>query len=528
MSGISLSGFIHSYQIVSLPVVVALLLWSLGPRLKKFVETFLKNRELYRKFVRPSLFDFDVLVIGAGAAGICAAETAISLKAKVGLVEKNRGGGTNLYFGSIPSKTLVRSARIAQMFRRGHDFGLQNVDPHVDYKRIFRRIHDSVERVEPKSNLELLAQLGVQHIEGTARILDPYRVEIEGKIFTTRSIVIATGSQPVLPEQPGFKDVPYYTMETFWELDELPRRVLVLGAGPVGCELAQSLNRLGCEVTLSERREMILQKMDADVSAVVLRRLEAEGVTVALKSEITHFEKGANGCKAQLAGGGQIAFDALIMTLGKRAVTSGLGLEDLGILVRKDGTIECDEFLHTKFPNIFVCGDAAGPFQMVHASTHQARVAVKNALYSPLKTFKADYTALPQVAYTEPEAARVGWNESEAAAAGLIFETHKFYYKDLDRAVCDGETEGFVKILCEKKTGRLLGAGIVGSQAGEIIGEFVLALRKKMTLVDILETIHAYPSFLGANRAVADVWLRAQKPAWKTRAFEQINRWRRG
>jgi pyruvate/2-oxoglutarate dehydrogenase complex dihydrolipoamide dehydrogenase (E3) component len=528
MSGVTLNGFIHSYQVASLPVVVALLLWSLGPRLKKSVQNYLRCRELYRKYLRPSVFDFDVLVIGAGAAGICAAETAISMKAKVGLIEKNRGGGTNLYFGSVPSKTLIRSARVAQMFRRGYEFGLQDVEPSVDYARLSKRILEVIHKVEPKSNLELLAQLGVENIEGSAKILDPYRVEIGGKIFSTRFIVIATGSQPVLPEQAGFKDVPHYTMESFWQLDELPKRVLILGAGTVGCELAQSLNRLGCDVTLSERREMLLQKIDHDVSAVVLRQLEREGCTVALKSEITHFEKGANGCKAHVVGGGQIAFDALILTLGRRAVTNGLGLEDLGIILRRDGTIECDEYLRTKFPNIFVCGDAAGPFQLVHASTHQARVAIRNALYSPFRSFKADYTALPQIAYTEPEVARVGWNETEAFAAGLDYDVHKFFYKDLDRAVCDNETEGFVKILCEKNGGRLLGTLIVGAQAGELIGEFVLALRKKMNLHEILETVHAYPSYLGANRAAVDVALRSRKMGLRMKALEHFNRWRRG
>jgi pyruvate/2-oxoglutarate dehydrogenase complex dihydrolipoamide dehydrogenase (E3) component len=317
-------------------------------------------------------------------------------------------------------------------------------------------------------------------------------------------------------------------MESFWQLDELPKRILILGAGPVGCELAQSLNRLGCSVILSERREMLLQKVDHDVAAVVLQRLESEGVAVALKSEITHFEKDATGCKAHLVGGGQIAFDALVMTLGRRAVTNGLGLEDLGIILRRDGTIECDEYLRTKFPNIFVCGDAAGPFQLVHASAHQARVAVRNALYSPFCSFKADYTALPQIAYTEPEVARVGWNETEAFAAGLNYDVHKFFYRDLDRAVCDNETEGFVKILCEKNGGRLLGTSIVGAQAGELIGEFVLALRKKMNLSEILETVHAYPSYLGANRAAVDVALRARKSRLRMKFLEVFNRWRRG
>ncbi len=528
MTGVTLKGFISSYQVASLPVVLALLIWSLAPRIKRWIQRYLKHREIYKKYLRPSIFDFDIIVIGAGAAGLAAAQIAASLKARVALIEKNKNGGADLYSGSVPSKALVRSARVAQIFRRGQEFGLHNVDPSVDFAKIFKRIQDVVKKVEPRSAPALCSEWGVQCFEGEAKLLDPFRVEIGGKIFTTRNIIIATGSEPLLPDTSGLQNVPYFTSETFWSLNEMPQRVLVLGGGSAGCELAQALTRLGCETTVVERREAILQKIDHDMSAVVLRRLEGEGLSVMTKTEITNLEKGVNGCKAQLAGGGQIAFDAVVLALGRRPVTRGLGLEDLGFVFRRDGTLETDEFMRTRFPNVFACGDVTGPFQMVHSGRHQAKHAVKNALFAPLRSFKTDYTALPSVTYVEPEVACVGWNETEAYAAGLIYDAHKFYLKDSDRAVCDGETDGVIKVLCEKVGGRILGATIVGPQAGEIIGEFVLAIRKKMNLQDILDTVHAYPTYFEANHSVARVWKNKLAPPWTMRAFEKFHIWRRG
>lgn len=527
-AGTQLSQIDSLRGIVSPGVLGSFILLAIVPWIAKYIVNGIKRRKVYAGYARPSKFDFDVVVIGAGAGGLVSAYVAAALKSKVVLIEKHRMGGDCLYTGCVPSKALIRSGHVAQLFRRGAEFGLQNVAPQVDFAKVFSRIQEVIKKIEPNDSVERYSGLGVDCIKGAAKIRDPFRVEVDGRTLTTRNIIVASGASPVIPPIPGLEDVPHYTSENLWSMNPVPKKLLLMGGGPIGCELAQALNRLGCETTMVERSDRLLLKEDPDVSAFVLSVLRKEGVIINLNSEVIGFEKTATGGKAKLHNGLEIAFDGVILALGRRANTKGFGLEELGVSLRRDGTLETDEFLRTKYPNILAVGDVTGPFQLTHAASHQAGYAVLNALFAPLKTFKADYSALPWCTYTDPEIGRVGINELEAKARGIAIDIHIYDLGHLDRALAEGEAHGFVKVLTAKGSGKILGVTIAGAHAGEILAEFVLALRKKMTLNDIMNTVHAYPTYAEANRFVAGVWKRKTAPQGALRFLARFHAWRRG
>jgi len=527
-AGTELSKIESLSGLLSLPVILSFVLLGIFPWIARLILDSVQRRRVYAGFLRPAIFEYDILVIGAGAAGLVSAYIAAALKSKVGLIEKNKMGGDCLYTGCVPSKALIRSAHVAHLFRRGAEFGLQAAAPQVDFAKVFERIQKIITKIEPNDSVERYSGLGVDCIQGSAMIEDPFRVKVGDRVITTRNIIVATGASPIIPEIPGLKDVPYHTSETLWKIREAPKSVLIVGGGPIGCEMAQAFQRLGSQVTLVERRERLLEREDQEVSDLIAGTFKAEGMDVQLKSEVSRFEKSGNGGKALLKNGQAVSFDIAIMALGRRAHVKGFGLEKLGINIRDNGTLETDEFLRTKFHNILACGDVTGPFQFTHAASHQAGFAVLNALFAPLKTFKADYSALPWCTYTDPEVARLGLNEMEAKAGGIEFEVTTYALDHLDRAICEGENRGFVKVLTGKGKGNILGVTIAGAHAGDIMAEFTLAKRKKMTLNDILNTVHSYPTFAEANRFVSGAWKRNHAPQGALRFLKKFHAWRRG
>jgi pyruvate/2-oxoglutarate dehydrogenase complex dihydrolipoamide dehydrogenase (E3) component len=369
---------------------------------------------------------------------------------------------------------------------------------------------------------------------GRARIVDPWTVEIarhDGGVqrLTTRSIVIAAGAAPLVPALPGLEQSGYLTSETLWdalaEMDSVPGRVLVLGGGPIGCELAQALARLGAGVTLVEKADRVLAREDEEVSALAAGALAGAGVKVLTGHEALRCEG------RQLvvtAGGGEVtlAHDVLIVALGRAARLSGYGLEELGI--ETDGTLVTDDWLATLYPNIHAAGDVAGPYQFTHVAAHQAWYASVNALFGDLWRFRADYRVIPRVTFLDPEVARVGLNEAEAQAAGIAYEVTRYGVDDLDRAIADSAAEGFVKVLTVPGKDRILGVTIVAAGAGEMLAEYVLAMKHGLGLNKVLGTIHAYPTMVEANKYAAGEWKRAHKPETLLRLVKRYHDWRRG
>lgn len=505
------------------------------PWIAKGIIGIIKRRRVYAGFKRPAKFDRNMVVIGAGSAGLVSALIAATVKAKVTLVEAHQMGGDCLNTGCVPSKAIIKSAKIAHQMRHADKYGLAATQPQVPFKAVMARVLEAIKTIEPHDSVERYTGLGVDVVEGYARIIDPWTVEIarnDGgtQRLTTRSIVIASGAEPVVPDIPGIEASGYVTSETLWttfaQMDEAPRRIAVLGGGPIGCELSQAFARLGSEVTQIERGARVLAREDDDVSALARAALEESGVRVLTGHKALRIEDRTLIAEA----GGQevrVPFDALIVAVGRKARLTGFGLEDLGVDTAK--TVVTDEFLATKFPNIFAAGDVAGPYQFTHTASHQAWYASVNALFGTFRKFKADYRVIPAVTFLDPEVARVGLNEREAAEQGIAVEVTRYDLDDLDRAIAESETKGFVKILTPaggKDT--VLGVTIVGAGAGELLAEYVLAMKHGLGLNKILGTIHAYPTMVEANKFAAGNWKKAHKPEGLLRWVERYHGWMRG
>lgn len=505
------------------------------PWIAKGIIGVIKRRRVYAGFKRPAKFDRNMVVIGAGSAGLVSALIAATVKAKVTLVEAHQMGGDCLNTGCVPSKAIIKSAKIAHQMRHADKYGLAATAPQVPFKAVMARVLEAIKTIEPHDSVERYTGLGVDVVEGYARIIDPWTVEIarnDGgtQRLTTRSIVIASGAEPVVPDIPGIEASGYVTSETLWttfaQMEEAPRRIAVLGGGPIGCELSQAFARLGSEVTQIERGARVLAREDDDVSALARAALEESGVRVLTGHKALRIEDHTLIAEA----GGQevrVPFDALIVAVGRKARLTGFGLEDLGVDTAK--TVVTDEFLATKFPNIFAAGDVAGPYQFTHTASHQAWYASVNALFGTFRKFKADYRVIPAVTFLDPEVARVGLNEREAAEQGIAVEVTRYDLDDLDRAIAESETKGFVKILTPaggKDT--VLGVTIVGAGAGELLAEYVLAMKHGLGLNKILGTIHAYPTMVEANKFAAGNWKKAHKPEGLLRWVERYHGWMRG
>ena len=520
--------------IASPAVLVSFALLGIAPWIAKAIIGWIKRRKVYSGFTRPKSFDRNLVVIGAGSAGLVSALIAATVKAKVTLVEANKMGGDCLNTGCVPSKALIKSAKVAEQMRHADRYGLKPVEPEVPFRATIERVMGAIRTIEPHDSVERYTGLGVDVVEGYGRVVDPWTVEIARKDggvqrLTTRAIVIAAGAGPLIPSIPGLEASGYLTSDTMWDalatMDRAPARVAVLGGGPIGCELSQALARLGSQVTQVEMADRVLGREDPDVSLEAQTALESSGVNVLTAHRALRVEAG----KLIAEHGGaevEIAFDTLIVAVGRAARLSGYGLEDIGIDTAK--TVVTDEFLATKFPNIYAAGDVAGPFQFTHTASHQAWFASVNALFGQFKRFKADYRVIPAVTFLDPEIARVGLNESKAEAQGVAYEVTRYELGGLDRAIAESETQGFVKVLTPPGKDTILGATIVGAHAGELLAEYVLAMKHKLGLNKILGTIHSYPTLAEANKFAAGEWKKKHKPETLLSLVERYHTWRRG
>lgn len=511
---------------------------SLLPWVGKWLVGLIRQRRLYARWPRPRQFDRNLIVIGGGAAGLVSAYIAATVRAKVTLVEAGKMGGDCLNYGCVPSKALIRAARAAEEMRRADRFGIAPVEPKLDFPAVMRRVHGVIAEIEPHDSVERYTALGVDVVKGYARIIDPWTVEIartDGTVqqLSSRAIVIAAGAEPFVPDLPGLETSGYQTSDTLWDafarLDAIPRRIVVLGGGPIGCELAQALARLGAEVSQVERGTRLLPREDEDAAKVVMAAQEAAGVTVLTgHSAVSVDSSGDEKVLVTDADDGErrIPFDALIVAVGRKARLSGYGLEDLGIETTR--TVVTDQWLATMYPNIYAAGDVAGPYQFTHTAAHQAWYASVNALFGQFRRFKADNRVIPWTTFTDPEVARVGINEQEAAAAGTPVEVTRYSLHELDRAIADGATEGFVKVLTAPGKDKILGVTIVGQHAGELLAEYVLAMKHGLGLNKLLSTIHTYPTMAEANKYAAGEWKRQHAPEWALALAQRYHAWRRG
>lgn len=521
-AGTQLAHIQRLSDVASPRLLLSFTILGIFPLIARGIVRALQKRRVYARWRRPSSFDRNLVVIGAGAAGLISAYIAATVRAKVTLVEAHRMGGDCLNYGCVPSKALIRSATLAYEMAHADRYGIEPATPRINFRSVMARIHEVIRAIEPHDSVERYTKLGVEVLKGYARIVDPWTVEValnDGDTLrlTTRSIVIAAGARPSVPSVPGLEEVGYVTTDTLWEefaaLEAPPRRLAILGGGPVGCELAQSFARLGSTVTQIEMLPRILIREDEEVSAFVRARLEAEGVTVFTDHKVLRAEKHADAKALIIEHQGnskRIEFDALICATGRTARLEGYGLEALGI--ETDRTIHTNEFLETLYPNIFAAGDVAGPYQLTHVAAHQAWYAAVNALFGSVKKFKADYSTIPWSTFTDPEVARVGLSEQEAKQRNVPYEVTRYELQELDRAIADSATEGFVKILTVPGKDRILGVTIVGKHAGDLLAEFVLAMKHGLGLAKVLGTIHIYPTLAEANKSAAGEWRRAHAP----------------
>ncbi|HUG75925.1 MAG TPA: FAD-dependent oxidoreductase [Burkholderiales bacterium] len=535
-AGTQLAQIESAQGLLSPGLIGAFLLLGLLPLVAKKAVAAARARRVYARWRRPARFDRNLVVIGAGSAGLVAAYIGAAVRAEVTLVERHRMGGDCLNTGCVPSKALIRSARALAEIRRHRDYGIRSASVQFDFADIMERVQRVVKAVEPHDSVERYARLGVECLQGAARIVTPWEVEVsrsDGATvrLTTRSIVIAAGAQPFVPPIPGIERTGYVTSDTVWSLRELPRRILVLGGGPIGSELAQCFARFGAAVTQVEMLPRILAREDPEVSQLVVERFRAEGIEVLAGHRAREFRV-ENGEKVLISEHDgrevRVAFDLLLCAVGRRPNTAGYGLEELGIRTTRAATVETNEYLQTLYPNIYACGDVAGPYQFTHTASHQAWYAAVNALFGRFRMFRADYSVIPWATFTDPEVARVGLNEIEAKESGIAYEVTHYAIEELDRAIADEAAHGFVKVLTVPGKDRILGATIAGSHAGELIAEYVTAMRHGLGLNKILGTIHVYPTLAEANKSAAGAWKRAQVTRGQHRLLEAFHAWMRG
>jgi pyruvate/2-oxoglutarate dehydrogenase complex dihydrolipoamide dehydrogenase (E3) component/uncharacterized membrane protein YdjX (TVP38/TMEM64 family) len=527
----SLSGILSPGLMISFAVL------GLFPLIGKKSVEWLKKRRVYAKWSRPASFDRNLIVIGGGAAGLVSAYIAAAVKAKVTLVEANKMGGDCLNYGCVPSKALIKSAKLAHHIRHGDDYGLEAVEPNFSFRKVMARVHRVIATVEPHDSIERYTGLGVEVLSGYARLLDPWTVEVSlndggTRRLTSRAIVIAAGARPFVPPLPGLDDVGYLTSDNLWDtfaaLDEPPRRLVVLGGGPIGCELSQAFARLGSEVWQIEMVARILFREDEEVSEIAEASLAKDGVHVMTGHKALRCERDGEQKFIVVEHEGQelrIEFDALICAVGRIARLQGYGLEELAIPTER--TVVANEYLETLYPNIFAAGDVAGPYQFTHTAAHQAWYAAVNALFGEFRKFRADYSVIPWSTFIDPEVARAGLNEQEARERGIAVEVTRYGIDDLDRAIADSAAHGFVKVLTVPGKDRILGVTIVGEHAGDLLAEFVLAMKHGLGLGKILSTIHIYPTLAEANKYAAGEWKRAHAPQRLLTWMERYHNWKR-
>ena len=534
-AGTQLAAIQAPGDILSPGLLGSFVLLGLFPLLAKAGVAWLERRKVYAKWTKPRSFDRNLVVIGAGAGGLVSAYIAAAVKAKVTLIEGHKMGGDCLNFGCVPSKALIRSAKMARQLKKAHELGVADAAGRVDFAAVMKRVHGVIADIEPHDSVERYTGLGVEVLQGHARITSPWTVEVtlaDGRkqTLTTKNIVIAAGASPFVPPIPGLKESGFLTSDTVWGLTELPRRLVVLGGGPIGSELAQSFARLGSAVTQVEMAPRIMVREDPEVSELVTASLRADGVNVLTGHQAVRVEV-VNGEKRLIAkaGGAEVVipFDELLCALGRSPRVTGYGLEELGIPLTPRKTVQTNAYLQTLYPNIYAVGDVAGPFQFTHTAAHQAWYAAVNALFGRFRKFKADYSVIPWATFTDPEVARVGLSESEAKEQGVAYEVTKYGIDDLDRAIADGTAHGFVKVLTVPGKDKILGVTIVGEHAGDLLAEYVLAMKHGLGLNKILGTIHTYPTLAEANKYVAGEWKRAHAPQKLLQWVKRYHDWER-
>jgi pyruvate/2-oxoglutarate dehydrogenase complex dihydrolipoamide dehydrogenase (E3) component/uncharacterized membrane protein YdjX (TVP38/TMEM64 family) len=520
---------------LSIGLLIAFTLLGIFPLAAKKLLDTIQARKVYAKWPRPRRFDRNLIVIGAGSAGLVSAYIAAAVKAKVTLIEQHRMGGDCLNTGCVPSKALIRSARLLAEIRRAKELGIRWASADFEFADVMERVQRVITAVEPHDSVERYTALGVECIHGEARITSPWTVDVEtsdgNRTLATRSIVIAAGARPLVPPIPGISETGYLTSDTVWGLRQLPKRLVVLGGGPIGCELAQCFARFGSDVTQVEMLPRLMIREDPEISDRVTRRFQEEGVNVLVghKAKAFRTENGEKVLVAEHDGEEvRIAFDQLLVAVGRIANTEGYGLEELGIPVTPARTVETNEYLQTIYPNIYACGDVAGPYQFTHTASHQAWYAAVNALFGRVWRFKADYSVIPWATFTDPEVARVGLNETEAKEKKVRHEITTYGIEDLDRAIVDGAAHGIVKVLTAPGKDRILGVTIVGEHAGDLIIEYISAMRHGIGLNKILGTIHIYPTMAEANKYAAGAWKRAHAPQMLLKWVEKLHAWMRG
>ena len=479
----------------------------------------------------PRKFDRNLIVIGAGSAGLVAAYIGAAVNASVTLIERDKMGGDCLNTGCVPSKALIKSARVAALIRRAAEFGLKTAAPEVDFRAVMERVRSVIGQIEPHDSVARYASLGVECIRGEARLTSPWTVAVNGKTLSARSLIIATGARPFIPPIKGLAEIEPLSSDNLWQLRELPQRLLVLGGGPIGCELAQAFQRLGSRVTQVEMQARILTREDEDIAALIRRRFVDEGVDIRAGHRAREIIKkeGRKILICEHAGQTvEIEFDHILCALGRVANSGGFGLQETGVELNPDRTIRVNERLQSSIPNIYACGDVAGPYQFTHTAAHQAWYAAVNALFGRFKRFKADYSVIPWATFTDPEVARVGLNEQDARQQGIRYEVTKYGLDELDRAITEGEDYGLVKVLTAPGRDKILGATIVGDHAGELITEYISAMKHGFGLNKILDTIHVYPTLSEANKFAAGAWKRAHAPRFVLALLKKYHRWMLG
>ncbi len=530
-AGTALASIDSLSHILSARLIVSFALLGIFPLFARWTIRILKKRRIYRPYPKPAAYDYNLVVIGAGSAGLVAAYIAAAVKARVALIEASRMGGDCLNTGCVPSKALLQSARVCSLINRSNEFGIHTQGAEVNFKAVMNRIQDIIGQIAPNDSVERYTGLGVDCIHGRARIVSPFAVEVNNRRLTTRNIIVATGASPMIPDLEGLSRVPYHTSDTIWSIRDLPRRLLVLGGGPIGCELAQAFSRLGSRVTLVQRGNRILKKEDPDVSQLVQGQFESEGIVVLTRhAAIKIKEKDGSRilvCR-NLDQTVEIPFDDLLIALGRKPNITGFGLEDLGVTFSQNNTsIETNELLQTNFPNIYCSGDVNNAFQFTHTASHESWYACVNALFGTIKSFRVDYGTIPWATYTEPEVARVGLNETQAKEKNINHEITIFDIAGLDRAITDGQARGFVKVITPKGKDTILGVTIAGQHAADIIAEYVLAMKQGIGLNKILGTIHIYPTMAEANKYAAGIWKKNHAPQKLLTLVKKFHAWKR-
>ncbi len=484
------------------------------------------NRKMNIQWKRPKKFDYNMVVIGAGSAGLVTSYLCAALKAKVALIEKDKMGGDCLNTGCVPSKALIKSAKMAKAVKNASDYGIAVNNIEIDFAKVMQRVQSVIKKIEPHDSAHRYSSLGVDCLSGAAEIISPWEVKVGDKVITTKNITIATGASPFVPPIVGLDKIDFLTSNNLWQLRELPQEFLVLGAGPIGLEMAQAFSRLGSKVTIVERGARIMPHEDEDVASEVAKRLQKEGIKILTEHKAVEFKcnEDKNSVLCEVEGAHcEIGFDKVLVAVGRKANVQGQGFEKLGLKLRANGTLETNHYMQTNYKNIYACGDVTGPYQLTHMASHQAWYCAVNALFGKFKKFKVDYSVVPWCTYTDPEVATVGKNEMACRLDGTPYEVTKYSIDDLDRAITDNTDYGFVKVLTAKGSDKILGATVVAVNAGELITEYVSSMKHNKGLESILATIHSYPTMAEANKYVAGVWKKNHKPEGLLKLVEKFH-----